>query len=104
MKDSELIEEFWISQGGKPHLAADIWFYESDWNMLMPVVDKINKLGYTVTINFQSIRGNCDTSIFSDKMTDQIFNEEKASIEATYKSAVEFIKWYNEEIQKLKKP
>jgi hypothetical protein len=52
MKDSELIEEFWVSQGGKPHLAADIWFYESDWNMLMPVVEKIEGLGFRTSIGY----------------------------------------------------
>ena len=43
-KGNELIEAFWIEQGGKPHLKEDISFYESDWNMLMPVVEKWNSL------------------------------------------------------------
>src|SRR3972149_7703472 len=43
-ENDKLIEEFWISQGGKANMKEDLWFYQSDWNMLMPVVEKIQKV------------------------------------------------------------
>ena len=83
MTDNELIEAFYISQGGKPNLLADIHFYESDWNMLMLVVEKIKELAkanpqlpFTHRLLFHlSILTNIDT---------------------VYNATMEVIKWYNE--------
>jgi hypothetical protein len=41
---NEVIEAFYVEQGGKPNLKEDLWFYESSWDMLMPVVKKIRDL------------------------------------------------------------
>lgn len=39
--NDELIGNFYISQGGYDHRREDWSFYGSDWNMIMPVVEKI---------------------------------------------------------------
>jgi len=65
--------------------------YHSDWNWLMPVVEKIESLGYDVIINGEWCNINsveleddiCDISI-------------KGKINAVYLAIVEFIKWHNE--------
>lgn len=84
MTDNELIEKFWVEHGGKPNLIADLSFYENDWNMLMPVVEKCNELckqtGYPDDLELPgwhiiSVAGN---------------------IKLVYFSVVEFIKWYNQ--------
>jgi hypothetical protein len=83
MKDNELIEKFWVEQGGKPHLMADISFYENDWNMLMPVVEKIAeyRLAYPDQAN-------------------EVCNLKVVVLQsALYKRVVQFIKWYNENIK-----
>lgn len=55
--ENQLIEDFYVSQGGKPTVPADIDFYESDWNMLMAVVEQIELIKIPnddrATYNFQ---------------------------------------------------
>ncbi len=85
--DNELIEEFWVSQGGKPNMGADLWFYESDWNMLMPVVEKIGKLDE----NFLIANDQPETPVRL-MMTTPIFEP----IQVVHYRVVKFIKWYNE--------
>lgn len=89
--DNELIEEFYVSQGGKPSLPADIDFYSSDWNMLVPVVEKINTLDFperSFTTRFILEDRKCTFYYFS-------FISEESLIDAVYTVVVEFIKWYN---------
>lgn len=82
--ENELIEDFWISQGGKPHWKPDLSFYESSWDMLMPVVEKIESIYKQGKLfqcpQYQRIRGV--------KITDVTITELHALI-------VDFIKWYN---------
>ena len=61
--------------------------YDSDWNWLMPVVEKIYQtdLYYDKYINFNS-------SMFS---TGKI--ELSTNIKEVYNQCVEFINWYNEQ-------
>jgi hypothetical protein len=86
--DNELIEEFYISQGGKPHMKEDLWFYESDWNMLMLVVKHI-----------------FDSDFLNDfdewkSMVKQIVNSfECIEISITREKVINFIKWYNDKHQ-----
>jgi hypothetical protein len=75
------------------------FYYYSDWNWLMEVVEKIETMGGAVCIG----NGNCVMIIFylTDVMgesyseTRELTGETK--IEATYNACVEFIKWYNEQ-------
>lgn len=88
--DNEIIETFWIEHGGKPHMKEDIWFYESSWDMLMPVVEKINRMS---------------PNEFTDEDSQDIFRfvrwpsvtklKINTSLQDLYKAVVEFIKWYN---------
>lgn len=90
--DNELIEEFYISQGGKPHVPADLCFYESDWNMLMPVVEKINSIDKTEVSIYPS---HCIISVDGtaqagahDFTVGNLFKIVRLSV-------VNYIKWYN---------
>jgi hypothetical protein len=79
--------------------------YHSDWNWLMPVVEKIESIknshhgyfGVYISSNSCAIQG---TRFRSDKIQDPpiYFNEVVLSskIESTYIAVVLFIKWYNE--------
>lgn len=82
--------------------------YDSDWNWLMEVVEKIESLGYrTLTENecFMitknklepfDVRSKDDYStIFSDNY--EINHYESTKLTNTYTAIVEFIKWYNEQ-------
>ena len=74
--------------------------YSTDWNWLMPVVEKIESLGefgYCVTISSTWIRiynqiHNTDTIVDMDT-----FNSKDTKIQDIYNAVVEFIKWYNEQ-------
>lgn len=85
--DNELIEDFYVSQGGKPSTKADLSFYESDWNMLMPVVEKISKM--------------YDPDYEDGKYYDVNFAHELFSlyfgtpINEVYAEVIKSIKWYN---------
>ncbi len=84
--DNELIAEF---MGYRPAVEdISINAYDTSWDWLMPVVEKIEGLGY-----FYSD---------SDGERIQVTNiQGKSKIEATYKAVVEFIKWYNHDSGRL---
>ena len=86
--------------------------YHSSWNMLMPVVEKIETIGGNVCIDFLGIlkkdgldRSNVaihyaeSTNKMMDKQgfdfTSIKYSEKITMINATWLAVVEFIKWYN---------
>jgi len=83
--------------GIKEYIPIEGFIFESDWNWLMEVVEKIESLGGAVCI------GNCVMIIFyltdvmgeSYSKTRELIGETK--IQAVYNACVEFIKWYNEQ-------
>lgn len=56
--------------------------YDTSWDWLMPVVEKIRPLAYKIDIDSTAWRRLSGKSIFS-------------KIEDVYHAVVEFIKWYN---------
>jgi hypothetical protein len=93
--------EIWLPKFGVCNLGNNgkVLKFNSDWNWLMEVVEKIETMGGAVCIG----NGNCVMIIFylTDVMgesyseTRELTGETK--IEATYNACVEFIKWYNEQ-------
>lgn len=82
LTDNQLIENFYVSHGGKPTLEADIPFYESDWNMLHPVIDKIADLWEPLSPMTASVENVTSRPI-------------ACHIQQAHKEVVNFIKWYN---------
>ena len=73
--------------------------FNSDWNWLMVVVEKIESLEIfdrmgRFNINTKNFDENY-TSFITDKDEDFIQCEGDTKIEAVYNAVVEFIKWYN---------
>ena len=69
--------------------------YDTDWDWLMGVVDKIESLGYV-----HSIYGNFSTFLKKGTFNELIWVDEfrgNTKLEAVYISVIEFIKWYNEQ-------
>jgi hypothetical protein len=69
--------------------------YHTSWDWLMPVVEKIESLGYNVEKNFQHIDNDWQTLI--TKGHDILFQDfAKEGIDAMYCTVISFIKMYNE--------
>jgi hypothetical protein len=69
----------------------DYLLFHLDWNWLMDVVDRINELGYHVSIH----DGH---ALISDECNPPIVDEfDRKTITATYKAVTNFIKHYNNE-------
>jgi|GEM_PF-3670114 hypothetical protein len=68
------------------------WYrhYESDWNDLMPVVEKITQLDSA----FRIVIGNVNTYAHFDSQKTKQVNEKP--IAAVYSAVVDFIAWYNQ--------
>lgn len=91
---NKLIEVFWISQGGKPNLESDLSFFESSFDMLIPVVEKIENMGCIVEI-WLSLGKGCRIAKVSKYQSWQTTMESNSTIKAVWLAVVEFIQWYN---------
>ena len=108
MKDNKLIAEFmgWELQdyptdrwygsyrepNGKLHRNTDTepLLFHASWDWLMPVVDKIEGLGYWVN------RNDGDVTITDESDIIVITPMSSGGIDMMYKAVVEFIKQYND--------
>jgi hypothetical protein len=63
--------------------------YQSDWNMLMPVVERIEDLGYDVEIKHTS------TTIVSSEPLIEIEEDGALKINGCYNAILRFVKWHN---------
>ena len=70
--------------------------YHSSWDWLMPVVGKIERLGYRVEISLTE-HNEAYAGIMTKDGTSLVWNVAEEKIEALYKTVIEFIKWYNKE-------
>ena len=69
--------------------------YHTSWDWLMPVVEKIESLEYSVEKNFQRIDNDWQTLI--TKGNDILFQDfAEKSIDAMYCTLVSFIEFYNQ--------
>ena len=75
--------------------------YHTSWDWLMPVVEKIDSLGYSTTIASDMRKGitdrYCAEVIKPEKITETLLYKyhPTSKIEAVWLAIVEFIKWYN---------
>lgn len=109
MEENKIIEKFWVEQGGKPHMEADISFYESSWDMLMPVVEKMKIAADELWQNFEECEPlNFTIDVWKNevKFVDTetgwwpfpIYTEKDGTVlQNTWQSVVDFIQWYKHE-------
>lgn len=107
MKDNKLIAEFMglptETMGVKQEVIycmnQDDWYfadnlnYHLSWNWLMPVVEKIESLGYEFTI----VENRCKVSNNTDHSVEELFHIETigSKLDTTYDAVVQFINQYN---------
>jgi len=67
--------------------------YETSWDWLMPVVEKIEKEGYEVDI----YSNKCEMATnFGSTLLNPILYDKGSKIESTWLACVQFIQWYNQ--------
>jgi len=71
-------------------------YYDSDWNWLMEVVEKIKKETNEDEFLNRLITTESRNGIVLEFNLENCFRKSYLSIEAVYNACVEFIKWYNE--------
>lgn len=72
--------------------------FHYSWDWLMPVVEKIESMGYRTTLFCHEYGKEDGNSMHIKDSSHTMLGDGFAStkIEAVYKAVVEFIKWYNE--------
>ena len=92
---------YYLPDKDKRKLGKFVCYFDSEmysakwieWNDLMPVVEKIESLGFKFTIhNDSALIERTHNRQFKQGQTISALEESK--IKATYKAVVEFIKWY----------
>ncbi len=102
---SELLIENWKVPKGIPAYddSAKIGYfnYDTRWDRLMTVVEKIEEIGYTVIISRTSCKIIENFKIYP--LIDKTSNKKlDAKIDAVYEAICEFVKYYNhEEFEKI---
>ena len=106
MKDNKLVGEFMglhfhganenstIIDGCE--MSLDGLVYDTDWNWLMSVVDKIESMGW----RFLIVEDEVDIESHWDNPIDKSFGtycESGIKIKSTYRAVLEFIKWHNKQ-------
>jgi hypothetical protein len=92
-----LLPDHWIDEnGGCEGLKTELEFHSS-WDELMPVVEKIEDMGYTFKI--------CRRRIEIDKDGEHppypfIYSKLDTKIESAWVGCIEFIKWHNQNTSK----
>lgn len=94
-KQQDLIDDFMGREHWRMAPNHEWRSYHNDWNLLMPVVEKIETLGFNV--NIVSIWCDVERKTMKVDLITEADGETK--IQATYKAVVEFIKWYNNQNQ-----
>jgi len=98
MKDNELIAEFMdVDQVDIDQAYNDYGElrYHTSWDWLMPVVEKIETLGYTFEKNYQRVDKDWQSLIVKgNDILYQEFNDD--GLKSSYCVVVEFIKQHNQ--------
>ena len=77
--------------------------YDSDWNWLMKVVDKIESFVLNDGNSFNVTIGATNYCVIQDsygEIYENIEDSEETKLLTVYKAIIKFIKWYNEQNKK----
>ncbi len=83
----------WFKEGVGHHLKKDkVFKYNKDWNDLIPVINKVRCKILEIIDS-----GNINNEVMEmDLLINSCMNDRILKIESTYKTILQFIKWYNE--------
>ncbi len=108
--DRELIAEFdgwqprgkavfgipWWEKDGRSVVKIEDLYYETNFNMLMPVVEKIRSMVQSSELRCYTIYNGKKRAVITQGNIFMTWNGEGDElIEAIYGAVLEFVKWYN---------
>ena len=73
----------------------DWWDFRNDWNDLMFLVEKIESLGYTITIAGVMCKVTKVLDL-ENSIVSYVLGDKSRKLELVYTTMVAFVKWYNE--------
>ena len=82
---------YWYKKDYQP---LTILLFHSDWNWLMRVVEKIESLGYTVTIAGVMCKVTKVLDL-ENSIVSYVLGDKSRKLELIYTTMVEFVKWHN---------
>ncbi len=93
---------FWYIPELEKALKLESLKYHSDWNWLMDCVSKIESLGFIFSIKEKS-------SAIKSKVTEKyvfirLNGEDDSKIESVYNNCLDFIVWYNTQVNQNQNP
>jgi len=100
-ENNKLIAEFMgykniANDEDKQDYLNDILQYHKDWNLLMLAVEKIESLGYTVTIAGVMCKITKVLDI-ENSIVSYVLGDKSRKLELVYITLTAFIKWYNQQ-------
>lgn len=81
---------YWYKEGRAP---LALLLYNSSWDWLMEVVEKIESLGYSVDIFNKAVSIQCNTK--TEMIVDLSGRTDNSKLSQVYEAVVEFIKYKN---------
>lgn len=100
----EILELRWSNEwfeGMDKKTTKGYLYFNSDWNWLMQVVEKIENTSYKEDSFFNVHIGSLADCTIQNAKYEQIINKiSTTKIEAVYDACVEFVKWYNKNCTK----
>lgn len=92
--NSENKKVYWFENPEKGFLESQLK-YDSSWDWLIPVVEKIESLNYSTAINYKFGIDLSYQIVICQGDYFEFIQQAKEKITAVYKGVIEFIKWYN---------
>lgn len=92
-EEKDMIDTFMGRNHLRPASGHKFIGYHNSWDMLMPVVEKIEEMGFKITFD------NTECTITNDDsyIRTQWGKDANTKIIFVYKAVVEFIKWFNQQ-------
>jgi hypothetical protein len=84
---------YWYKKGEQP---LSILLFDTNWNWLMQVVEKIEGLNFVVIHHFYFSKFEVSIKAEHNRSFKNIhYSNINSKIEAVYNACIEFVKWYN---------
>lgn len=88
-------KRYWWSTEGISWEGKEAPSFDTHWELLMPVVEKIAKLGFRVKTNFNHVDNSVIIQSVNNHEDTLSIMYYSTAIDAIYTACIQFIQWYN---------